>query len=211
MSATAQLTYAAASYALLWGLSWWGAIGRGWGAAESDHDPRSRWLYARRLALAAAAAVGVTLVGGASLASLGWGLSPWLPAVLLAGLAMGAGNRGGFTPSGPVPVALALLHTFAVELYFRGYLFRHLAGLIDLWALPLSAAAYAVYYLTAHTVWAGGARGRAAGVALFGFLGVLFAGAYLLTGSFLGAWLCHFAAVLRWRGGHRARGAAEAA
>jgi hypothetical protein len=209
MSPAAQLTFAAASYALLWGVSWWGAIARGWGAAESAHDPASGWMYVRRLLLVAAGVTGVAWAGGASLATLGWGLSPWLPAVILAGLAMGASNRGGFRPTGATPVLLALFHTFAVELYFRGYLFRHLSGLIDLWALPLSAAAYAVYYLTVDTVWAGGRRGRLAGLALFGFLGVVFAGCYIFTGSFLGAWLAHFGAVLRWR--ERRRGAGEAA
>lgn len=198
MSTAAQLSYAALSYALLWALSWWGAVGRGWGGAESDHDPASRWLYVRRLLLAATAAGGLAL-GGAGPGALGWGLSPWLPAVLILGLALGAGNRGGFTPTGPAALALALFHTFATELYFRGYLFHHLGGLIGMWALPLSAAAYGLYYLTVHTVWAGGPRGRAAGVALFGVLGLLFAGCYLFTGSLLGAWLAHFGAVLRWR------------
>lgn len=210
MSTALQLTYAGLSYIVLWAFSWWGAIGRGWGAAESDHDPASGWMYARRLALAAAAVVGVTVVGGSGIASFGWGASPWLAAVLLLGLAMGGANKGGFTPAGPVPVALALFHTFATELYFRGYLFHHLAGLIDMWALPLSALAYGCYYLTVHTVWAGGRKGRVAGLVLFTFLGVLFAGAYLLTGSLLGAWLAHFGAVLRWRPGH-SRSAPEAA
>jgi hypothetical protein len=205
MSTTTQLSYAALSYGLLWALSWWGAIGRGWGPAESAHDPRSGWMYVRRLALAGAALLGLAL-GGVGPGALGWGLSPWLPAALLAGLAMGAGNRGGFAPTGPAALALALFHTFAVELYFRGYLFRHLAGLIDMWALPLSALAYGCYYLTVHTVWAGGPRGRAAGVALFSALGVVFAGCYLFTGSMLGPWLAHFGAVLHWRPG-RARAA----
>lgn len=32
-------------------------------------------------------------------------------------------------------------------------------------------------------------------------LGLVFAGLYALSGSFLAAWLAHFAAVIRWRGG----------
>lgn len=198
MTIQAQLLFAALSYAALWAISWWAAIARGWGAAESAHDPTSLWLYARRLLLIGLAAAGLA-VGGAGGAALGWGLSPWLPAVVLLGVVLGMGNRGGFTPSGPAPIAVALFHTFATELYFRGYLFHHLATLIDLWALPLSALAYGAYYLTVHTVWAGGRNGRIAGVALFTFLGLIFAGAYLFTGSLLGAWLCHFAAVIRWR------------
>lgn len=202
MSTAAQLAYASASYVLIWGVSWWGAIGRGWGPGESAHDPASAWMYARRLLLAAAALGGVAVVGGASPASFGWGLSPWLPAVLVAGALMGFGNRGGFVPSGPAPVALALFHTFATELYFRGYLYHHLGGLIGWWSLPISAVAYGLYYLTVHTVWAGGRRGRLVGPITFTILGALFAGCYALTGGFLGAWGAHFGAVLRWRGKH---------
>ncbi|MBX0326924.1 hypothetical protein K2Z83_04405 [Oscillochloris sp. ZM17-4] len=201
MTTTAQLLYAAASYLALWGVSWWGAVGRGWGAAESAHDPASVWMYVRRLLLASAALVGVGLVGGAELSSFGWGLSPWLLAALAVGALMGFGNRGGFVPSGPVPVALALFHTFATELYFRGYLFHHLGTIIGLWSLPLSALAYGLYYLTVHTVWAGGRRARLIGPVTFSILGLLFAGGYTLCGGFLGAWGAHFGAVLRWRGG----------
>lgn len=209
MSAQAQLIAAGASYALLWALSWWAAIGRGWGAAESAHDPTSRWLYGRRLLLIGLALLGIVVVGGASLAELGWGGSPWLAAAILLGAVLARGNRGGFVVTGPAPLALALFHTFATELYFRGFLFRQLATLIDLWALPLSALAYGCYYLTVHTVWAGGRRGRVAGVALFSLLGIVFAGCYLFTGSLLGPWLAHLAAVLRWPGEGRAARAVE--
>ncbi len=137
MTTTAQLLYAAASYLMLWGVSWWGAVGRGWGGAESAHDPASVWMYARRLLLAGVALAGVALAGGADLGSLGWGLAPWPPAALVLGGLMGFGNKGGFVPSGPLPVALALFHTFATELYFRGYLFHHLGALIGLWSLPI--------------------------------------------------------------------------
>lgn len=201
MAPAIQLTFAAAGYALLWAVSWWAAIGKGWGVRESAHDPASAWLYVRRLLLAAAAVVGIALFAGASLASLGWGLSPWLLVALAVGVAMAAGNRGGFTPDGVAPVALALFHTFATELYFRGYLFQQLGKLLGWWALPASALAYGLYYLTVHTVWAGGRRGRTAGVVLFTALGLVFAGLYALSGSFLAAWLAHFAAVIRWRGG----------
>jgi hypothetical protein len=198
MTPTIQLLFAAASYAVLWVASWWAAIARGWGPAESAHDPASLWLYVRRLLLAATALAGVSLVGDADLAALGWGLSPWLLLALVVGAAMGLRNKGGFHPTGPVPVALALFHTLATELYFRAYLFRHLGELIGAWALPASALAYGLYYLTVHTVWAGGRRGRVAGVILFTVLGLAFAGLYALAGSFLAAWLAHFAAVLRW-------------
>jgi hypothetical protein len=119
------------------------------------------------------------------------------------GALMGFGNRGGFVPSGPVPVALALFHTFATELYFRGYLFMHLGTIIGAWSLPISALAYGLYYLTVHTVWAGGRRGRIVGPITFTILGLLFAGSYAFTGSLLGAWGAHFGAVLRWRGARR--------
>lgn len=204
MAPAAQLLFAAAGYALLWAISWWAAIGRGWGAAESAHDPASPWLYGRRLLLALLAAAGVAGAGGASLAGLGWGLSPWLIAAAAVGAAMARANKGGFVPSGVAPVALALFHTLATELYFRGYLFRHLGSLIGWWSLPVSALAYGAYYLTVHTVWAGGRRGRIAGVVLFSLLGLVFAGFYTLAGSFLAAWLAHFAAVLRWgKAAHR--------
>jgi hypothetical protein len=199
MALAPQLLIAALGYLLLWALSWWAAITCGWGAAESAHDPASRWLYVRRLLLAGLALLGITIVGGAPLASLGWGLSPWLAAALALGALMGTANKGGFHPTGVVPVALALFHTFATELYFRGYLFHHLGELAGWWMLPASAGAYGFYYLTVHTVWAGGRRGRIAGVILFTTLGLVFAGLYSLADSFLAAWLAHFAAVLRFR------------
>lgn len=205
MSPAAQLLFAAAGYVCIWAVSWWAAIGRGWGEGESAHDPASLWLYGRRLLLAGAALVGVSVAGGAGLASLGWGVTLWLPVALAAGGVMGARNRGGFHPTGAVPVAVALFHTLAVELYFRAYLFRHLGLLLGWWSLPLSAAAYGLYYLTVHTVWAGGGRGRVAGVALFTALGLVFAGLYAASGSFLVPWLAHFAAVLRWPARPRGR------
>jgi hypothetical protein len=193
-----QLLIAILGYILLWALSWWAAIARGWGPDESAHEPTSGWLYVRRLLLVGLALSGISLVGGASLASLGWAFSPWLLLALGLGALMGSKNKGGFHPTGPVPLVLALFHTFATELYFRGYLFHHLGGLVGGWALPLSAGAYGLYYLTVHTVWAGGRRGRLAGVILFTTLGLVFAGLYSLADSFLAAWLAHFAAVLRF-------------
>ncbi|PDV99381.1 CPBP family glutamic-type intramembrane protease [Candidatus Viridilinea mediisalina] len=198
MSLTTQLLIAGVGYLLLWIISWWAAIGRGWGPAESAHAAQSRWLYVRRLLLALLALLGISMVGGMPLASLGWQFSLWLLPILLVGGLMGAKNKGGFEPSGFTPLALALFHTFATELYFRGYLFHHVASLIGWWALPLSALAYGCYYLTVHTVWAAGWRGRLAGFLLFTTLGVVFAGFYTISGSFLGAWLGHFAAVLRF-------------
>jgi hypothetical protein len=198
MAPTYQLLIALLGYLLLWALSWWAAIARGWGPAESAHDPASGWLYGRRLLLAGLALIGVSVVGGASPASLGWAFSPWLLLAVGLGALMGSKNKGGFHPTGVVPIGLALFHTFATELYFRGYLFRHLGELLGGWALPLSATAYGLYYLTVHTVWAGGRRGRLAGVSLFTTLGLVFAGLYSLADSFLAAWLGHFAAVLRF-------------
>ncbi|RRR69390.1 MAG: hypothetical protein EI684_15745 [Candidatus Viridilinea halotolerans] len=198
MSLNIQLLSALLGYCVLWGISWWAAIGRGWGPAESDHAPTSRWLYLRRLLLAMLAIGGIYLVGGQTLAALGWHWSPWLLLIVAVGALMGAKNKGGFVPNGIAPIVLALFHTFATELYFRGYLFHHFTGLIGWWAWPLSACAYGGYYLTVHTVWAGGKRGRIAGMLLFTTLGFVFAGFYTLSGSFLGAWLGHFAAVLRF-------------
>lgn len=190
-----MLLYAIISYLALWAISWWAAIRRGWGAAESAHDPSSGWFYLRRFLLIGAALAGVTAGGGP--AAYGWALSPWLPAILALGLLLGSANRGGFAPTTPLALLLALFHTFAVELYFRGYLFHQLAPTVGWAALPLSALLYGLYYLTVHTVWAGGRRGRFAGVILFTLLGMLFAGVYAATGSFLAPWLCHFGAVLR--------------
>lgn len=203
MSTTIQLAYAILSYIALWAISWWGAIPRGWGDAESAHDPANAWLYARRALLVAASLIGVVLIGGETLASYGWSSSLGLPIALVLGLAMGFSNKGGFKPTGITPVILALLHTFAVELYFRGYLFHHLGGLIGAWALPLSALLYGLYYLTVHTVWASGSRGRLIGAISFSILGMIFAGCYTVTGSFFGAWLAHFGAVIHLRPARR--------
>ncbi|MCU0492116.1 MAG: CPBP family glutamic-type intramembrane protease [Chloroflexaceae bacterium] len=201
----------ALSYSGLWLLSWWAALGQGWGKAESAHEPGSRWFYTRRLLLAALSLVGVLLVAGQPLANYGWNLSPWLPVALLVGGVLALGNRGGFVPDGWLPMVLALFHTFATELYFRGYLFHHLSGSLGTLALPLSALLYGGYYLTVHTVWVAGWRGRLIGVVTFTLLGLVFAGFYTLAGGFLGAWLAHFAAVIRWNVAIRRERPGEAA
>jgi hypothetical protein len=77
------------------------------------------------------------------------------------------------------------------------------ADLIGIWALLVSALLYGIYYTTAHTVWIAGPRGRLIGATTFAILGLIFAGWYSLSGSFLAAWLAHFGAVIRLGTRHR--------
>lgn len=195
-----ELSYAFMSYLLLWGFSWWGAIAQRWGEAESAHAASSVWLYVRRVALTVTSLIGVMVVGGESVTRYGWGISLWLLPALVFGLLLGQRNRGGFVPDSVTALLVAAFHTFATELYFRGYLFHHMLGLIGWWAFLLSAVLYGLYYLTVHTVWISGPRGRVIAAVVFGLLGLTFAVAYQLTGSFFAAWLVHFGAVIRWGG-----------
>jgi hypothetical protein len=203
MAPSIQLGYASISYLFLWISSWWVAIHLNQGPQESAHAPDSGWLYLRRSLLILIALIGVTTIGGRDLAAFGWNWSVWIWPALGIGLLMGLANRGGFRLHGPVPVLLALFHTFAIELYFRGYLFHHLRDLIGIWALLVSALLYGIYYTTAHTVWIAGPRGRLIGATTFAILGLIFAGWYSLSGSFLAAWLAHFGAVIRLGTRHR--------
>ena len=137
-----------------------------------------------------------------SLRSLGWRVSRrWVFIAVLVGVCVGFGNPGGFDPTLPVAVCLALFHTFATELFFRGYLFRTLAVSLkrEKVALVLSSFLYGLSYLTVSTTWGLPLAGRFAFVALFTFLGLLFAWSYRKSGSILVPWMMHFFGVLKYR------------
>ncbi len=101
------------------------SIGLGFGEAESMHDPSSPLLYLRRVIMVIAALALPWVTRGQSPSALGWTLSvKWIGISLAVGLFMGFSNPGGFNPKDPLAVLLALFHTFATELFFRGYLFK---------------------------------------------------------------------------------------
>jgi len=136
------------------------------------------------------------------LSALGWKLPmKWIFIFLAVGLFMGFANPGGFNPKDPIAILLALFHTFATELFFRGYLFKTLANSIKgLWIpLFLSSLLYGFFYLTVWTIWAQPGVGKIAFVILFTCLGILFAYSYKRSGSLLVPWMMHFFGVLQYR------------
>jgi hypothetical protein len=113
------------AYVLLFILAFILSIGLGLGEAESMHDPSSPLLYLRRVLMVIAAIALPWVTRRQSPSALGWTLSvKWIGIALAVGLVMGFSNPGGFNPKDPLAILLALFHTFATELFFRGYLFK---------------------------------------------------------------------------------------
>ncbi len=197
-----DVVVALVTYLLLFVLSFVISIGLGFGEAEGRRELSSLWMYGRRvlMAVAAIAIPWVTRKEGPS--ALGWGMSPrWFFIALGVGFFMGIGNRGGFNPLDPVAIPLALLHTFAMEVFFRGYLFRTFERVMGrLWIpLLLSSLLYALFYLTVWATWTQPLLGKVGFVFLFTGIGTVFGYSYKRSGSFLVDWMMHFFAVLQYR------------
>jgi membrane protease YdiL (CAAX protease family) len=197
-----DVAFALTAYIFLFLVSFIMSIALGLGKAESVHDPSSLWLYGRRILMVILAISLPWLTRKETLLALGWKVSiKWALISLGIGVCIGLGNKGGFNPTEPIAILLALLHTFATELFFRGYLFRTLAGSCKrIWvAFLLSSAMYGFSYLTVSTTWTLPIGGRILFVMLFTILGMVFAYSYKKSGSFLVPWMMHFFGVLRYR------------
>ena len=178
------------------------SIGFGLGDAESAHDPNSLLLYGRR-GLMIMFAIGIPwFTRKQPLSALGWKLPvKWIFISLAVGLFMGFTNPGGFDPKDPLAILLALFHTFAAELYFRGYLFttfeRSMKGV---WVPMLfSSFLYGLFYLTTWPIWARPPLIKMVLVMLFTLVAMPFAYGYKKSGSFFIPWMMHFFGVLKYR------------
>ena len=197
-----DFTVALGVFILLFFISWIMSITLGLGKAESIHDPSSLWLYGRRLIMVILAVGFSWFAKKETLAALGWKVSlPWVFIAVGVGVGIGFGNPGGFNPILPVAIVLAIFHTFATELFFRGYLFRTFASAFKKpWmAILLSSFLYGLSYLTVGTASTLPLVGKIIFVCLFTTLGIIFSYSYKKSGSFLVPWIMHFFGVLSYR------------
>ena len=125
----------------------------------------------------------------------------WLVISLLVGIAMGFNNPGGFDPTVPIALVLALFHTFATELFFRGYLYKTLSVSMKGAALPIliSSMCYGLFYLTTGDIWPRPFLAKMLLVILFSAVGAVYAFCYKRSGSFLVPWIMHFCGVLKYQ------------
>jgi membrane protease YdiL (CAAX protease family) len=188
--------------ALLFALFFILSIGYGLGPAESRHDPSSPLLYVRRFIMIIVAIASLRLTRKENRDALGLRISlKWLAISLLVGLAMGSSNPGGFDPTQPIALILALFHAFATELFFRGYVFKTLSASMKGAFLPifLSSLFYCLFYLTTGDIWPRPFLVKTLLVILFSAVGAVYAYAYKRSGSFLVPWMMHFFSVLKYR------------
>ncbi len=178
------------------------SIGFGLGPPESRHEPSSPLLYVRRVIMIIVAAASLRLTRKESRDALGLSLSfRWFAISLLVGIAMGFSNPGGFDPTQLSAIVLALFHTFATELFFRGYVFKTLSASMKSSFVPilLSSLCYGLFYLTTAPIWARPFLVKTLLVILFSAVGAVYAYAYKRSGSFLVPWMMHFFSVLKYR------------
>jgi membrane protease YdiL (CAAX protease family) len=189
-------------FILLFFISWIMSITLGLGKAESVHDPSSLWLYGRRIIMVILAVAIPWLTKREGISILGWKVSfQWILISCGVGVGIGFGNPGGFDPTLPFAIVLAIFHTFATELFFRGYLFRTFARSFQRqWmAVILSSFLYGLSYLTVGTASTMQLVGKILFVCLFTTLGIIFSYSYKKSGSFLVPWIMHFFGVLKYR------------
>ncbi|MDX1777611.1 MAG: CPBP family intramembrane glutamic endopeptidase [Thermodesulfobacteriota bacterium] len=189
------------TFALLLILAFTFSIGLELGEAESLHAPSSLLLYCRRILMVIAALAIPWFTLRQTPAALGWDFSiKWLGISLAVGLFMGFSNPGGFNPKDPIAILLALFHTFATELFFRGYLFKTFERTLKGVWIPilLSSFCYGLSYLTTWPIWNSAPIAKLAFVMLFTCVGIPFAYGYKKSGSFFVPWLMHFFGVLKY-------------
>ncbi len=192
---------ALSAFVLLFILAFTFSIGLELGEAESLHAPSSLLLYCRRILMVIAALAIPWLTIRQTPAALGWHLSlKWIGISVAVGLFMGFSNPGGFNPKDPVAILLALFHTFATELFFRGYLFKTFERTLKGVWIPilLSSFCYGLSYLTTWPIWNSSPIAKLAFVILFSCVGIPFAYGYKKSGSFFVPWLMHFFGVLKY-------------
>jgi membrane protease YdiL (CAAX protease family) len=188
--------------ALLFALFFVLSIGFGLGPPESRHDPSSPLLYVRRFLMIIVAVASLRLHRKENRDALGLRISlTWLVISLLVGIAMGFNNPGGFDPTEPIALILALFHTFATELFFRGYLFKTLSASMKgaLFPILISSLCYGLFYLTTGDIWPRPVLVKTLLVILFSAVGAVYAYCYKRSGSFLVPWTMHFFSVLKYR------------
>jgi membrane protease YdiL (CAAX protease family) len=198
-----DLVLAIGTYLILIALAFRFSIIEGLGEAESEHLATSTWMYARRIIMILFACVLPLLCGQKGIAAYGWGITRrWLLIAVVVGIFIGFGNPGGFDPASIIAIILAAFHTFATELYFRSYLIttfsRYFKGF---WPpIVISALMYGFSYLTVYNIWVDrGIVARAAFVALFTVLGLIFGYSYRKSQSANVPWIMHFFGVLKYR------------
>ena len=202
MNAKKSLLIAGCIYCVLFTVSFWASNIMGFGPAESDHDPASVWMYVRRGLLIACALLAPRLAGGKGPSAYGWTLSrKWFCISVPVGIAVGYGNRGGFDPRLSSAIALACMHAFATELFFRAYLITTLSEVFKKFWPPviISSLMYGIYYLTVATMWSQQGAQKIIFVGLFTFVGLIHGFCYKKSQSFLVPWLIHFLGVLKYR------------
>ena len=192
---------ALSTFVLLFILAFILSIGLELGEVESDHNPTSWLLYFRRVLMVIAALAIPLFTRRQTPAALGWTLSlKWIGISIGVGLFMGFSNPGGFNPKDPIAVLLALFHTFATEMFFRGYLLKTFEREFKGVWIPilLSSFCYGLFYLTTWPFWGSPPIGKLAFVILFTLVGTAFAYGYKKSGSFFVPWMMHFFGVLKY-------------
>jgi hypothetical protein len=197
-----DLLLALSTYFLLLIISFIVSITLGFGRAESSRELSSLLWYGRRGAMVIAAITIPWFSKKQTLSALGWKVpAQWLFFSFSIGLGLGFFNKGGFDPRVPVSIPLAIFHTFAMELFFRGYLFKTLDSSIQgLWKpILLSSFLYSLFYQTMWTTWVQPVSGKIGLGIIFFFIGTVFAYSYKKSGSFLVNWTMHILVGLKLR------------
>jgi len=196
-----EIRIALLAYIILFAIFWYCNISLGLGKADSEHDPGSIWLYAKH-SLLIALAIGLPALTGINIFRVaGWKFKPkWFALSLAIGFAMGFSNPGGFDPRIPLMLVLALFHTFAIEFFFRAYLFRILKPYFK-WqytSMLLASFSHGFIYITEYPVWQLSVIGKMGFVLLFTVTGILFAKLYEKSNSFYVPWFTAFFGVLKY-------------
>ena len=197
-----DLFFALITYFFLLSASFIVSIVLGFGRAESSRELSSLLWYGRRGAMVIAAIAIPWFTKKQTLLALGWKFPVrWLLFSCGIGLCLGFFNKGGFDPRVPAALPLAIFHTFAMELFFRGYLYKTLdSAMQGLWKpILLSAFLYALFYQTMWTTWVQPVTGKIGLGIIFFFIGAMFAYSYKKSGSFLVNWTMHILVGLKIR------------
>jgi hypothetical protein len=195
------LILGAVFYVLAMAFWYVGAVSLGYGEAESRHDPSSLWMYTRRATMIGLSLLLPILGQSPGVREYGFRITPrYLVLAVGIGLLIGLGNRGGYPPTSIELVLGALLHTLAVEMYFRGYWIKLLEQYTASFWKPIliSGSLYGLHFLTIHATYRLPAWGILPFVLLFASLGTLF-GWGMRKSGLLCAWLMHFVGVLDFK------------
>ncbi|MFC1671283.1 type II CAAX prenyl endopeptidase Rce1 family protein [Spirochaetota bacterium] len=172
------------------------------GEAESKHDPGSLLMYGRRILMIILAIAIPWILKKRTISELGWDMTvKWFLIALAVGIFMGFFNRGGFNPMSGIAIIIALFHTFSVEIFFRGYLFKTFEeGMESKWIpLVLSSFLYGLSYLTSWPIWHKPILFNIIFVGMFTLVAMPFGYGYKKSGFFWVPWLMHFFGVLKYR------------